>query len=193
MAKKIQPIKNKSINTTKTSEKPKKVVKNTIKVNKNKLKYGISKLEAYFAKEYLDKMGLKYIYEYEAKDIGRFYDFAITLYQEIPFIMENKHGIESIKQEGQNIPISFIIEVQGSYWHSDPRLFNENKLNRIQKHNKFVDFLKAKWCEKKGIPLVYVWEEDIKNKPKKVFELLNQYLGKGYRKKRIDDSRKRPH
>lgn len=193
MAKKIQPIKNKSINTTKTSEKPKKVVKNTIKVNKNKLKYGISKLEAYFAKEYLDKMGLKYIYEYEAKDIGRFYDFAITLYQEIPFIMENKHGIESIKQEGQNIPISFIIEVQGSYWHSDPRLFNENKLNRIQKHNKFVDFLKAKWCEKKGIPLVYVWEEDIKNNPQKIFELLNQYLGEGYRKKRIDDSRKRPH
>lgn len=193
MAKKIQPIKNKSINTTKTSEKPKKIVKNRIKENRNKPKYGISKLEAYFAKEYLDKMGLKYIYEYEAKDIGRFYDFAITLYQEIPFIMENKHGIESIKQEGQNIPISFIIEVQGSYWHSDPRLFNENKLNRIQKHNKFVDFLKAKWCEKKGIPLVRIWENDIRHNPKKVFELLNQYLGEGYRKKRIDDSKKRPH
>lgn len=193
MAKKIQPIKNKSINTTKTFEKPKKIVKNTIKVNKNKPKYGISKLEVYFAKEYLDKLGLKYIYEYEAKDIGRFYDFAITLYQEIPFIMENKHGIETIKQEGQNIPISFIIEVQGSYWHSDPRLFNENKLNRIQKHNKFVDFLKAKWCEKKGIPLVYVWEEDIRHNPKKVFELLNQYLGDGKRKKRIDDNKKRPH
>ena len=108
MAKKIQPIRNKSINTTKTSEKSKKEVKRTIKNNISKPKYGISKLETYFAKEYLDKLGLKYIYEYEAKDIGRFYDFAITLYQEIPFIMENKHGIDCIKQEGQNIPISFL-------------------------------------------------------------------------------------
>jgi hypothetical protein len=193
MAKKIQPIKNKSINTTKTSEKPKKVVKNTIKVNKNKPKYGISKLEAYFAKEYLDKMGLKYIYEYEAKDIGRFYDFAITLYQEIPFIMENKHGIESIKQEGQNIPICMLIEIDGDYYHSNPEIMKNKKLNNMQKHNKFVDFLKDKWCEKKGIPLVRIWENDIRHNPKKVFELLNQYLGEGYRKKRIDDNRKRPH
>lgn len=193
MAKKIQPIKNKSINTTKTSEKPKKVVKNTIKVNKNKLKYGISKLESYFAKEYLDKMGLKYIYEYEAKDIGRFYDFAITLYQEIPFIMENKHGIESIKQEGQNIPICMLIEIDGDYYHSNPEIMKNKKLNNMQKHNKFVDFLKDKWCEKKGIPLVRIWENDIRHNPKKVFELLNQYLGEGYRKKRIDDSKKRPH
>ena len=54
----------------------------------------------------------------------------------------------------------------------------------MQKHNKFVDFLKDKWCEKKGIPLVRIWENDIRNNPKKVFELLNQYLGEGYRKKK---------
>jgi hypothetical protein len=193
MAKKIQPIKNKSINTTKTTEKSKKVVKNTIKENRNKPKYGISKLEAYFAKEYLDKMGLKYIYEYEAKDIGRFYDFAITLYQEIPFIMENKHGIESIKQEGQNIPICMLIEIDGDYYHSNPEIMKNKKLNNMQKHNKFVDFLKDKWCEKKGIPLVRIWENDIRHNPKKVFDILNQYLGEGYRKKRIDDNKKRPH
>lgn len=193
MAKKIQPIRNKSINTIKTSEKPKKIVKNRIKENRNKPKYGISKLEVYFAKEYLDKMGLKYIYEYEAKDIGRFYDFAITLYQEIPFIMENKHGIECIKQEGQNIPICMFLEIDGDYYHSNPETMKNKKLNNMQKHNKFVDFLKDKWCEKKGIPLVRIWENDIRHNPKKVFELLNQYLGEGYRKKRIDDSKKRPH
>ena len=192
MAKKIQPIRNKSINTTKTSEKSKKEVKRTIKNNISKPKYGISKLETYFAKEYLDKLGLKYIYEYEAKDIGRFYDFAITLYQEIPFIMENKHGIDCIKQEGQNIPISFLIEIDGDYYHYNPETMKK-KENRMQKHNKFVDFLKDKWCEKKGIPLVRIWENDIKNNPKKVFELLNQYLGDGKRKKRIDDNKKRPH
>ena len=45
-------------------------------------KYGTSQLERDFASEYLDKLGLKYIYQYEAKEIGRFYDFAI-IYDEI--------------------------------------------------------------------------------------------------------------
>ena len=40
-----------------------------------KPKYGTSKLEEKFAKEILDKLGIKYIYQYEAKSIKRFYDF----------------------------------------------------------------------------------------------------------------------
>lgn len=178
---KKQPLKNsknsKVVKSNKVRKKPFKSKKN---VDNKKQKYGISKLEQDFAHDFLDKLGLKYIYEYEAKDIKRFYDFAITAYDEVPFITENKHGINCIKQEGQNVPISFIIEVQGSYWHSDPRLFNENKLTPTQKHNKFVDFLKAKWCEKKGIPLVYVWEEDIRKNPKLVFDILNMQIKKSH-------------
>lgn len=40
-------------------------------------KYGTSKLEDRFAKEFLDRLGLKYVRQYEAKDIKRFYDFAV--------------------------------------------------------------------------------------------------------------------
>ena len=94
--------------------------------------------------------------------------------------MEMKHGINSIKQENQNVPIAFIVEVQGSYWHGDPRLFNENKLNRTQKKNKYVDFLKAKWCDLHCIPLVLIWEEDIKKNPNRVFEILNEQIKKSH-------------
>lgn len=60
----MQPIKKGSRPIT----KPKK--------NKSKKpKYGTSKLEEKFAKEILDKLGIKYIYQYEAKPIKRFYDF----------------------------------------------------------------------------------------------------------------------
>jgi hypothetical protein len=194
---KKQPLKN-SKNSKVVKSKSNKVKKKPFKSKNNRVsndnpKYGISKLEQDFAHDFLDKLGLKYIYEYEAKDIKRFYDFAITADDEVPFITENKHGINSIKQEGQNVPISFIIEVDGGYWHSDPRLVNEKKLTPTQKHNKFVDFVKDKWCDLHGIPLLRIWEEDIRKNPKLVFEKIDMYLTDAQRKKRIRDNKRKPH
>ena len=37
--------------------------------------YGTSKLEFPFAKEFLDKLGIEYIYQYKAEEIGRYFDF----------------------------------------------------------------------------------------------------------------------
>jgi len=159
----------------------------------SKPKYGTSKLESDFAREFLDKIGVKYIYQYEAKDIGRFFDFAVTAYNNINFIMEEKDGIECVKQEGQNFPVSFLIEVDGGFYHSDPRVVNERKLNPMQKHNKIVDFIKDRWSGLHGLPLLRIWEYDIRNNPKKVFDDLYRYLGDGYRRKRINDRKNKPH
>lgn len=158
-----------------------------------KQKYGTSKLELDFARDFLDKLGVKYIYQYEAKDIGRFFDFAVTAYTDINFIMEEKDGITCIKQEGQNVPISFCIEVDGGYYHSDPRIVDERKLNPMQKHNKVVDFVKDRWCGLHGLPLLRIWEYDIRHNQKKVFDELYKYLGDGYKKKRIRDNKRKPH
>ena len=57
-------------------------------------KYGTSKLETRFAKEFLDRLGYKYERQYEAKSIKRFYDFAV-------------------KQENGAL---ILIEVDGDYW-----------------------------------------------------------------------------
>lgn len=109
--KKTQPIKNNN-----SIKKKKSIKTGSHHRNNHKQKYGTSKLEVDFAREFLDKLGVKYIYEYEAKDIGRYFDFAVTSYDDIPFITEEKNGITCIKQEGQNVPISFLIEVDGGYW-----------------------------------------------------------------------------
>lgn len=63
----------------------------------------------------------------------------------------------------------------------------------MQKHNKFVDFLKDKWCDLHGIPLLRIWEYDIRKNPKKVFEELSKYIENGEKKKRIVENRKKPH
>lgn len=57
---------------------PKKINKKKKKVvTKQHKQYGTSKLEEKFAKEYLDAIGVEYTYQFEAKDIGRFYDFYL--------------------------------------------------------------------------------------------------------------------
>lgn len=59
----------------------KQPIRNNVKKKKEKKivtkqhRYGTSKLEQRFAKEFLDALGIKYTYQFEAKGIGRFYDF----------------------------------------------------------------------------------------------------------------------
>lgn len=78
-----QPIKNK--------KNEKNVTKKIVKYKEKHPKYGTSKLEEDFAKNFLDKLGVRYIYQFEAKDIKRFYDFYL---------------------QDENL----LIEVDGDYW-----------------------------------------------------------------------------
>lgn len=126
-------------------------------------KYGTSKLEEDFARDFLDKLGVEYVYQYEAADIGRFYDFRI--------------------KDGP------IIEINGTYWHSDPRVYEGKELNRTQKRNAAVDEYKKKWALMHGIPIYYVWEKDIRENPSKVMEFLREIL----RKKDAADKMRRRH
>ena len=111
-------------------------------------KYGTSKLEKKFAKEFLEKLGIKYEEQFEAKDIKRFYDF---------------------KLEGR-----ILIEVDGSYWHSYGKVYEE--MNPMQKRNARVDEIKNKWAHSNGYKLIRIWEHDINNNPQKVFEVLRKEL-----------------
>lgn len=67
-----QPIKNNKI-----KDNGKVVTKKVVKCKKHHPKYGTSKLEEDFANDFLDKLGVEYVYQFEAKDIGRFFDFYL--------------------------------------------------------------------------------------------------------------------
>lgn len=165
----------------------------TTKPKKKHKDYGTSKLELYFAKEFLDKMGLKYIYQFEAKDMKRFYDFAVMSTDKKDYVMETKDGLKSVKQDGQVPFIDLLIEVDGSYYHSDPRVVNENKLNPMQKHNKFVDKLKDEWAGMHCIPLLRLWEEDIRNNTKFVKDEITKYVKDCSKKRLIKENKNKPH
>lgn len=146
-------------------------------LNKNRhKKYSTSKLERNFAINYLDKLGLLYIYQYEVKEIGRFYDFAITLYTDKEYLFENKDGIDCIKQDKQLFIPSLLIEVDGDYFHANPKFYNKNNMNYMQKHNKRIDSLKDEWAGMHGIPLLRIWEDDIKNNSKYVMDEILKHI-----------------
>ena len=156
-----QPIKRK---ITKNSGRPKK----TQKVAKGKRphpKYGTSKLEKYFEEEFLKKIGVKYVWQYEAKEIGRWFDFFC---------------------EDANI----LIEVDGDYYHSYGLTYEEK--NPMQKHNQWVDKQKDEWALMRGIPVIRIWEHDIRNNPEKVMKVLKESIGKYTEKQnKIKDKNKR--
>ena len=154
------------------SQPIKKVVGRNTELKKNTKKkggrrhkeYGTSKLEVRFAKEFLDKLGVKYIYQFKAESIGRYYDF---------FLPE------------ENV----LIEVDGTYHHSYGLVYEE--MNPMQKRNKRVDKQKDHWALINGIPLIRIWEHDINKNPEMVMRMLKEKLATCKTKKIINDRKKK--
>ena len=78
-------------------------------VRRHALPYGTSKLEVRFAKNFLDRLGVRYVYQFEAKSIKRFYDFFIP-------------------------DCNILIEVDGDYYHSYGLVYEQ--MTPTQKKNK---------------------------------------------------------
>lgn len=151
---------------TKPVKKKKAVRKSFGKPKRKHQEYGTSKLEEKFAKEFLDKMGYDYIYQFKAESIGRYYDFYIR-------------------------SANVLIEVDGDYFHSYGLV--EEEMSSMQKHNKWVDKQKDKWAAEHGILLIRIWEHDINKNPDKVKKILKERVGEATRKQQIKNEKKKRH
>lgn len=119
------------------------------KVKKPHPKFGTSKLEQDFGKNFLNKLGVEYQWQFEAKEIGRFFDFYIPSSR-------------------------VIIEVDGDYWHGYGLVREE--MNPTQKKNHRVDNCKDQWAALHGIPIIRIWEHDIRQNPSEVMKMLKEKL-----------------
>ena len=79
-----------------------KIIKNKVAAKKTRKKplFGTSKLEEKFAKDFLEKLEVRYVYQYFINEIGRYYDFAVFL------------GNENERRPGDMV----LIEIDGGYW-----------------------------------------------------------------------------
>jgi very-short-patch-repair endonuclease len=55
------------------------------------------------------------------------------------------------------------IEVDGDYFHSNPKMYPYGPKTKTQKINFYRDNVKNKYCEQTGIELIRFWESDILN------------------------------
>ena len=160
----MKQVVKRNIPRAKKTYKPRSVTRRPVK---HKLP-GTSKLELTFMREFLDKLGVKYIYQFEVKEIGRWYDFYLP-----------DHNL--------------IIEIDGSYYHADPRVVKEDKLTPMHKHNMRVDEYKNKWALSHGIPILRIWEKDINDAPLKVLEALRVRLGVEKNKEILAEKKNKRH
>lgn len=71
-----------------------------------------------------------------------------------------------------------LVEVQGDYWHGNPKYFNldgsdgKRKLNNIQIKKIKRDVEKKQFAEEHNFKLIYIWEDDIRNNNFSVLEEL---------------------
>ena len=157
---------------SKTVKKKKKLTREEIikrnieRSKKPHPKYGTSKLEKKFAKEFLDKLGVRYEEQFEAKDIKRFYDFYLSEYR-------------------------VLIEIDGDYFHGYGKVHEEK--SPMQKRNERVDRIKDEWAISHGYPLIRIWEHDINENPQKVLDMLRQRLGVEEEKLIIKENKKKRH
>lgn len=132
----------------------------SVSCKKKHKEYGTSKLEEKFAKNFLERLEVDYVYQYKMGTIGRYLDF---------YLPEYRIGIE----------------VDGDYYHSFGLVYEE--MNPMQKRNYRVDNEKNKWCSRNGVFLVRIWEHDINKHSEKVFNYLKELLRKRKEKtKRLD-------
>ena len=129
-------------------------------------KYGTSKLEERFARDFLDKLGVKYTYQFEAKSIGRFFDFYIP-------------------------SCNVLIEVDGDFYHSKGLVYEE--MSPMQKRNRRVDEQKNHWAAINCIKLIRIWESDINKSPEGVMEMLRIELESAERLQNIKNEMKKRH
>jgi len=114
-----------------------------------------SKLEFLFKEQFLDKLGLKYIHQFYSP-IGFIYDFAILS-----------------KNEKQ---IQLLIEVDGDYFHTNPKKYPNGPIYENQKRQVKRDEEKNKWAAFNNFVLLRFWENDIHNNPKKVMNELKRRI-----------------
>ena len=85
----------------------------------------------------------------KSKELGLDLEYSVILdYKQFDF-GSRKHRI--------------LLEVQGDYWHGNPKIYKKTKLNQTQKNNMKRDKDKIKFAQKHGMKLYHIWESDIRS------------------------------
>jgi very-short-patch-repair endonuclease len=112
--------------------------------------YHTSELEKRF-KVVLDVLDIECQHFFFAKQINKIFDFYLPKY-------------------------NILIEVDGDFYHCNPKLYNNGPVCKTQEINIKNDKLKNEWAQSNGYKLLRFWENDINNNIKQVKQILLENL-----------------
>ena len=124
--------------------------KPVVKKERRHQDFGTSKAEQDFAKNFLDKLGIRYVWQFKT-NTGRFFDYYLPDY-------------------------NILIEFDGQFFHADERVYKEEDLTPMQKRNRRVDEEKNRWALLHCIPLIRIKEKDVNEHPDQVMKMLRERL-----------------
>ena len=104
-----------------------------------------------FIRQTLEKLGMKFTPQFGIDQL--LYDFHIT-------------------------GTSLLIEVQGDFWHANPRVYPNGPVYHSQKSNVLRDNFKRRKARDNGYWVWYVWEYDIVTEPQRVENELRQRISR---------------
>lgn len=90
---------------------------------------------------------------------------------------KNDYGIKYYSIDNYLLETGLMIEVMGDYWHSNPLVFNYEKLNETQTKRTSRDKAKHTYVKNQyDVEILYLWEQDIIENIEKCNMLINSYI-----------------
>lgn len=74
--------------------------------------------------------------------------------------------------------LNVLLEVQGDYWHCNPRVYPDGPKNSVQRENLQKNKNKREVAESQNIPLFEIWELDILKDPEKTKKQILDFVEK---------------
>lgn len=71
-----------------------------------------------------------------------------------------------------------VIEVNGDYWHANPRVYRDDDLSETQKEGRRRDSFKEAFISRHYDGLLVIWEKDINERPSSVRLMISGFLGR---------------
>jgi hypothetical protein len=88
----------------------------------------------------------------------------------------NEYNCKYVSIDNYLLDYNLMIEVMGTFWHTDPRIYNEinyqNQVDRIKNDKIKSTYIKNNY----GINILYLWEEDITNDEELCKNLILSYI-----------------
>jgi len=139
------------------------------------LNYDLTKKEFFRLKEYfnIDNYVYKHHNFYNTKPEQMFEQLLINKnvkYVREKYINNNRWRVDFVIED------LYFIEINGDYWHANPRVYLNKTLTKVQENNIKNDSLKKEFILSIGKKLFYIWEMDLYNNIDSIDKFLDKFL-----------------